>query len=233
MIQLTIDSQPIEVQEGRTILEACREHGIDIPTLCYHPALEPYGACRLCMVEISQPPRPARLVASCTYPCEDGLQVLTASERVQRSRRMTAELLLAGAWNTPEILALAASLGVQEARFHLPVEDACILCALCVRACHEIVGVDAISFVRRGIQKKVSPPFQVASGVCIACGTCTLICPTGTIQLNTVSGRGVSLAVHGIQISGQPAYCQLCSDFSSNIQAQHELESLLPESPPR
>lgn len=233
MIQLTINSQLIEVQEGRTILDACRENGIEIPTLCYHPALEPYGACRLCMVEICQPPRPARLVASCTYPCEAGLQVQTQSDLVQRSRRMVAELLLAGARNTPEIQALAASLGVQEARFHLPLEDSCILCALCVRACHEIVGVDAISFVRRGIQKKVSPPFQVASGVCIACGTCTLICPTGAIHLNTVSGRGVSLAIHGMQISGQPAYCQICSDYSANIQTQPELESVLHESSQR
>src|SRR5512139_1308034 len=101
MINMTINNQPVEITEGRTILEACREFGFHIPTLCYHPALKPYGGCRLCMVEVSQPPRPGRLVAACTYPCEAGLHVRTDSEQIRRSRRITAELLLAGAWNSP------------------------------------------------------------------------------------------------------------------------------------
>ncbi len=73
MVHLTIDEKPIEVSEGRSLLEACRENGIHIPTLCYHPALEPYGACRLCVVEASLGGRKPRLVASCVYPCEEGL----------------------------------------------------------------------------------------------------------------------------------------------------------------
>ena len=101
MIHLTIDDKPIEVPEGRTLLEACREHGFHIPTLCYHPALEPYGGCRLCVVEISQSGRRPRLVASCVYPCEEGTVVKTNSELVVRSRRMTAELILAGSYQYP------------------------------------------------------------------------------------------------------------------------------------
>lgn len=188
MIHLTIDDRAIEVQEGRTLLEACREHGIPIPTLCYHPALEPYGACRLCMVEISSGGRKPRLVASCVYPCEEGAQVQTRSETVLRSRRMTAELILAGSYNTPEMLALGEELGVHEIRFRLEEENACVLCGLCVRACSEIVGVSAISVIQRGIAKKVSTPFEVTSSRCIGCGTCVLICPTGAFKFDNVTG---------------------------------------------
>ena len=219
MIRLTINNQAVEAQEGRTLLEACREYGFKIPTLCYHPALEPYGACRLCMVEISKPPRPARLVASCTYPCEEGLEVLTDSFAVKRSRRMTAELLLASAWNSMEIKALANELGVVEVRYQLPQEDRCVLCGLCVRACQEIVGVNAISFIRRGIQKHVSPPFRVSSTVCIGCGTCTLICPTQAIRLQDVTGMGSAQLMHQLVSEAQSHYCQVCSttDLSAQI----------------
>ena len=199
MIHLTIDDKPIEVHEGRTILEACREYGIHIPTLCYHPALEPYGACRLCMVEVSQGGRKPRLVASCVYPCEEGAVVKTDTPTVQQSRRVTAELLLAGSSNSPEIVALADELGVKEVRYQLPEEDTCVLCGLCVRACKEIVGVSAISVIQRGIAKKVATPFQVTSSRCIGCGTCVLICPTGAFQFSKVSG---------IQHEPRPAYRQ-------------------------
>ena len=188
MTHLTIDGKPIEMRQDRTLLEACREHSIHIPTLCYHPALEPYGACRLCMVEIFQPSRPSRLVASCVYPCEEGLVVKTNSDPVQRSRRITAELLLANAYNSPEIQALAEELGVKKVRYRLPEGDDCVLCGLCVRACNEIVGVSAISLTQRGMSKKVSTPFEISSSVCIGCGTCVLICPTGRLCLSDVTG---------------------------------------------
>lgn len=188
MITLTIDDQLIQVPEGRTLLDACREHGIAIPTLCYHPALEPYGGCRLCMVELEIPGRPPRLVAACVYPCEQGLVVHTHSALAQKSRRMSAELLLAGAGNVPEIQALAAELGVEKVRFRLAEEQACVLCGLCVRACKEIVGVAAISLIERGMARKVSAPFQLASSRCIGCGTCVLICPTGAFRFEEVAG---------------------------------------------
>jgi bidirectional [NiFe] hydrogenase diaphorase subunit len=188
MIHLTIDDKPIEVYEGRTILEACREYSIHIPTLCYHPALEPYGGCRLCVVEVSQHGRKPRMVASCVYPCEEGAVVKTDTSTVQQSRRVTAELLLAGSSNSPEIVSLANELGVKEVRYQLPEEDACVLCGLCVRACNEIVGVSAISVIQRGIAKKVATPFQVTSSRCIGCGTCVLICPTGAFNFENVAG---------------------------------------------
>jgi len=188
MISLTINDRPVQVAEGRTILEACRENDVPIPTLCYHPALEPYGGCRLCMVEVSTFQRASRLVAACVYPCEEGLVICTDTELVKKSRRMTAELLLAGAQGSPEIQALAAELGVESVRFTLPEENTCVLCGLCVRACKEIVGVSAISLIERGMAKKVSAPFQVASSRCIGCGTCVLICPTGAFKFEEVAG---------------------------------------------
>ncbi|MGD2048128.1 MAG: 2Fe-2S iron-sulfur cluster-binding protein [Chloroflexota bacterium] len=209
MIHLTIDGKEISTIEGRTLLEACRENGIDVPTLCYHPALEPYGACRLCVVEILEDRRPSRLVASCTYPCQEGIRVMTHSAAVKKNRRLTAELLLAGAYRTPEIVALAAELGVKEPRYKLPESDSCVLCGLCVRACHEIVGISAISMVNRGISKQVSTPFSRTSANCIACGTCVLICPTGRLSLSDVSG--LHIPQHRIP-DYLPFYCQLCDD---------------------
>lgn len=187
-MRMTIDGKSIEVAEDRTILEACREHGFYVPTLCYHPALEPYGGCRLCVVEAAQPGCQMRLVAACVYPCEEGIEVSIHSERVMRSRRMTTELLLAGAYNSPEVMALAEEFGLKEIRYKLPEENACILCGRCVRACEEIVGVSAISVIHRGIAKQVSTPFEIASSRCIECGTCVLICPTGAIKMSDVTG---------------------------------------------
>ncbi len=209
MIHLTIDEKPITVVEGRSLLEACREHGFPIPTLCYHPALEPYGACRLCVVEVSYPPRPPRLVAACVYPCEEGAVVKTDSEPVQRGRRIAAELLLGGAYQTPEILALAHELGVKQARFKMPEENPCVLCGLCVRACREIVGVSAIGMSYRGVTKQVSPPLQVLFSRCIGCGTCVLICPTSALKLSDVTGLR---SVHPLDSDYRRVYCQLCSD---------------------
>src|SRR4030042_3038983 len=119
---LTIDGQKVEAMGGSSILEAARENGIEIPTLCYHEALEPYGSCRLCVVELETPRGPA-LVASCVYPAEDGAVVKTNSEMVQASRRMTAELLLAAAPHAKAIKELAARMGVQEPRVSLSDND--------------------------------------------------------------------------------------------------------------
>ncbi len=224
MIHLTINDLPVETEEGWTILEVCRDLDINIPTLCYHPALEPYGACRLCMVEVSLLPRPPRLVASCVTPCEEGMIVQTDSARVQRSRRMTAELLLAEGYNNPEMLALANELGVRQVRFKLPDQNPCVLCGLCVRACHEIVGVNAISLIKRGIDKKVSPPFKIASAACIGCGTCVLICPTGVLALDDVSGYRNA---HGAMIGYEQVYCRVCADMPVETAQPEDFLALL------
>lgn len=207
MITLTIDGQQVQAMEGSTILEAAREHGIEIPTLCYHEALEPYGSCRLCVVELATPRGP-RLVASCVHPAEEGAVVKTNSEMVQRSRRMTAELLLAAAPHAKVIQELAAEMGVSEPRVSLG-DSNCILCGLCVRACREIVGANAISLVNRGFTKEVSPPFEIGSNACVGCTTCVFICPTGAIRLEDVLANR---SVHGWDSDFDSTPCRLCGD---------------------
>jgi NADH dehydrogenase/NADH:ubiquinone oxidoreductase subunit G len=206
MIRLSIDGLEIKTEPDRTVLEAAREHGIYIPTLCYHEALKPFAACRLCVVEVNSGGG-WRLVASCAYPCSDGLEVRTDTEAVLQSRRITVELLMASARNVPVIRQLAEELGVAEPRFTMD-EDNCILCGLCVRACKEIVSVAAISVINRGIDKKVSPPFQIASNDCIECGTCVLVCPTGAITLADITGQ--TRTVHPAASEFEAVECRIC-----------------------
>ena len=181
MLRLTIDDQPVETPKGYTLLQAAREHGIAIPTLCYLETLPPYAACRLCLVELTSP-RGSKLVASCAYPCEDGLIVRTHSDMVLDARRTVIELLMSTAGHLPMVQALAQEYGVKSPYVTLEPND-CILCGLCVRACREIVGVGAISLVNRGMARAVSTPFQISSADCIECATCALVCPTGTIRV--------------------------------------------------
>jgi heterodisulfide reductase subunit A len=185
MITLTIDNKKVEVEEGSTILEAAQKLGIKIPTLCHHKSLLPYGACRLCLVEIKKS-WGSSIQASCTYPAEEGMVVLTDSERVLKTRRIMIELLLARCPDSPRIIEMAKEMGVEETRFPKRNED-CILCGLCTRVCEERMGVGAVSFVNRGSERKISVPYDKLSPICIACGACTVVCPTNDVDLSKVT----------------------------------------------
>ncbi|HOD50478.1 MAG TPA: 2Fe-2S iron-sulfur cluster-binding protein [Candidatus Hydrogenedentes bacterium] len=175
MIRLTINGLEVSVEEGMTVLEAAEFLGFPIPTLCQMEGLSPYGACRVCMVEIGEGPR-AKLVSSCSYPVEEGLIVRTASTRVLRARRMVIELLLASCPQSKVIQDLAAAHGVNRQRFRQEHED-CILCGLCVRMCEEQMMAKAIGFRYRGDQRSIGTPFNMRSEQCRLCGACMYVCP--------------------------------------------------------
>jgi len=175
MIALTINGLQTSVEEGSTLLDAARFIGFPIPTLCHMDGLSPYGACRLCVVEIGEEPT-SKLVSSCTYPAEGGLKVRTASGRVVRARRMVLELLLASCPQSRTIQDLAAAHGVNRQRFRQEYEN-CILCGRCVRMCEEQMMAKAIGFRRRGEKRDIGTPFDVRSDVCRLCGGCMYVCP--------------------------------------------------------
>ncbi len=180
MIEFTIDGQRAEAEKGTILLEAARERGIDIPALCYHPAVEAYASCRLCLVEVTDQRGRTRVVTSCTYPIREEITVETNTERIRRLRRLVLELLVAEAPGSEEVRRLAAEYGVPEGR--LPSKDEgekCILCGLCERVCRETVGVAGISFAHRGAERKVTTPFDEPPDVCLGCGACVYVCPTG------------------------------------------------------
>jgi bidirectional [NiFe] hydrogenase diaphorase subunit len=184
MVTLTINGRRVSAKEGQTILKVAEENNIYIPNLCQNEAVKPYGACRLCLVEITRRGR-QRLVTSCLYEVEEGLEVNTNSERVVANRRMLMELLLARCPNNKEINDLARKLGVEKTEFQKDDEQ-CMLCALCVRVCQEVVGVSALSLVNRGVDRQMATPFYEPSTVCIGCGSCAYICPVDAIDFKDV-----------------------------------------------
>lgn len=175
MITLTMNGLPLTVEEGTTLLEAARFLGFPIPTLCHLDGLTPYGACRLCVVEIGRGEK-AKLVTACTYPAEEGLTVRTASSRVVRARKMILELLLATCPQSKIIQDLASAYEVRRQRFRQEHED-CILCGLCVRICEEQMMAKAIGFRGRGERRSVGTPFDARSEQCRLCGACMYVCP--------------------------------------------------------
>jgi len=176
MITLKINDLEVQVEKGTTLLEAARFLGFPIPTLCYMEGLSPYGACRLCVVEIKQGNSAPRLVTSCTYPAEEGLMVRTASSRVVRARKMILELMLASCPQSKVIQDLASEHNIRQQRFKQEHED-CILCGLCVRMCKEQMMANAIGFQGRGKDRKIGTPFGVPADVCRLCGGCMYVCP--------------------------------------------------------
>jgi bidirectional [NiFe] hydrogenase diaphorase subunit len=179
-ILLQIDGKQVKASEGMTILEAAQNAGIVIPTLCHHEKLEPYGACRICTVEVEVGGR-TRLVVSCVYLVEENLVVRTRSEKIDRIRKTILELLLAHAPDSPKLLDLAQEYGADKERFEKETSF-CIHCGLCVRYCAEVKKKNAVGFVDRGIRKEISFIPEIASKECWDCKECFPLCPTSALQ---------------------------------------------------
>ncbi len=195
MINLEMDGKRVEAREKATILEAAREAGIEIPTLCHHDKLAPYGACRICSVEITKGGR-TRIVAACGYPVEEGLVVKTRSPRLNRLRKLIIEMVapMAKVGESPvgDLRKLAHEYGANLNRFvsWVKVEPTrCILCGLCVRYCEEVAGADALGFIGRGIEREVVSSPEVSNEVCQLCQECFDICPTGKLRSENLPNR--------------------------------------------
>jgi len=204
-VTLTINDRIVNCSSGMSILQAARQEGIKIPTLCDHPALEPIGACRLCLVE----EKSGRLMAACVTPVAQGLVLRTDSERVLKHRRNIVRLLMAehpesclvcNKGNRCKLRSIAAELGIGETNLYpMPhprtLEEAnpflvrdlskCVLCGKCIRADHELVVVGAIDYNHRGFLSRPDTAHEkpLEQSTCTFCGTCVSLCPTGALSV--------------------------------------------------
>ena len=179
-ILLQIDGKDVAAQEGMTILEAAQSVGVSIPTLCLHEKLDPYGACRICSVEVESRGRTS-VVAACLYPVEQDLVVTTRSEKLDRIRKSLLEMMMAHAPDSSQLTELAEEYGADKDRFEKEASF-CIHCGLCVRYCAEVKKANALGFINRGAKKEISFIPEVASKVCWDCKECFELCPTSALQ---------------------------------------------------
>lgn len=225
---ITINGKQCEVLDEKTVLEIAQREGIYIPTLCHHPALEPYGACRLCLVEVKAGGRPG-LTASCALPVSKGLEIETDSPRVQHVRGIVMKLIMAACPDVPAVLELAQKLGVTDTPYEkAEVPNSCVLCGICVRICSK-VGSSAIGFAFRGSDRRVCGPFDKTPDVCLGCRACENVCPMGLITFTEKDGvlvgepfkSNVIMATcsHcGKPFAGQPLISKLKSEFGVDLE---------------
>ena len=179
-VRLRIDGKEVKARERMTLLQAATSVGIQIPTLCYHEKLRPHGGCRLCLVEVEIRDRP-RLVVSCVYLVEQDLIVRTRSEKIDKTRKVILELLLARAPDSVALLDLAKEYGADKDRFRKQASF-CVHCGLCVRYCVEVKNKNAVGFVGRGATREISFIPEIASKECWDCKECFPLCPTSALQ---------------------------------------------------
>lgn len=202
---LTIDGKQVSAEEGASVLQVCRDNGIPIPTLCHLEGIYDVGACRLCLVEMKGTPK---LLPACTTKVSEGMELTTNSERLNKYRRMTLELLFAErnhvcavcvANGHCELQSLAYGLGMEHVRYDYIFprwevdnthrlfgmdHNRCILCTRCVRSCWHIEGAGTKNVAGRGAKSKIITDLNQSWGdseSCTECGKCVMSCPTGAL----------------------------------------------------
>jgi bidirectional [NiFe] hydrogenase diaphorase subunit len=214
MVNININGRQLKAQDGQTVLEAARAHNIQIPTLCENEATAPYGACRLCLVEIKTAKGRERLVTSCLYNVEEGLTVQTNTDKIRKLRKNILELLLARCPDSDVIQKLSKEYGIEKTRFAEQADNKkCILCANCSRTCEEVVGVSAISLAKRGVERELTTPFgENFSDACIGCGSCSFSCPTGAITVEEKKGKRFIKFPHQT-VEFKLKKCSVCGNY--------------------
>ncbi len=221
-VKLKLNDQVIEALEGKSLLEVAEENGVYIPHLCSDPRLEPYGACRLCLVEVKGE---RKLQPACATPAKEGMEVITESVTLYEIRRTLIDLLLSThpedcltceACGNCTLQDLAYQYGVRKTSFagekpDFPLEDhnplvyrdreKCVLCGRCVRICSEVQGVNAYTFANRGFKTIVATAFDEPLSLdnCEFCGQCISTCPTGAILSRIEIGKARSWEVREVQ----------------------------------
>jgi len=182
MMTFFLDGKRVGALEGDTILQAAQRVGVEIPTLCYHPLLRPYGACKVCVVEVGERGE-GRTVASCVFRVKEGLVVWTDTERVREARRGAIEDLLRRASRIPALEGITRALGAKGPEGDVP-STGCVLCGLCVRFCEDVAKAGVYTFAGKGAERRVvTVQTEEPSALCIGCGGCAYLCPTGHIRL--------------------------------------------------
>ena len=176
-VSFTLNGSTVSVPKGTKVLDAAIEYGICIPHLCHMDGTEPFGACRLCLVEVIENGR-SRFTASCTLKVQEGMVVESQSEKVVKARRIVAEMLVAEAPNSRAIQDIAVKCGVKNVRFSWRNND-CVLCGRCIWVCREKLGIGAIGFAYRGFRRMVTTFVDEPMGnsACHDCRECGAICP--------------------------------------------------------
>jgi predicted molibdopterin-dependent oxidoreductase YjgC len=210
MVTLRIDGRKVTVRRLSTILDAVRKLDIQLPTLCHHPELSPFGGCRLCLVEVKGSPRP---VAACSAYARDGMVVVTSTPYLEKLRMMTLELILSDHPNDCMVCERSGDCTLQELAYFYGLRDnrfygekkppvkmdenpfieramgKCILCGQCVRVCDEVQGVHAFDFTHKGFHTTIGTPFERDLN-CEFCGQCVAVCPTGALTGKMWSRKG-------------------------------------------
>jgi bidirectional [NiFe] hydrogenase diaphorase subunit len=215
-VTVIINGKKYPADEGEVLLGVAVRNKIAVPHLCYEPSLDPYGACRLCMVEVVKHGK-REMITSCTLRAAEGLEVATDSPEVVKHRNILFELYLAEAPKSDVIKSMAARYGVTKTRFLKkldttdPLGNKCVLCGLCVRACNEIMGAGAIGFVNRGPYTVVNTPYFEPTKDCYGCGACVKVCPTRAVEMEDAGDERVMKSWSETKVP--LAKCSCCGNF--------------------
>ena len=218
-VELSIDGATVRAIKGTTVLDTALEYGICIPHLCHVSYLSDIGACRLCIVEHVVNGR-SKVTTSCTLNVQDGMVILTNTDRIRKLRHNLAELLVAQAPNSRAIQDIALRCGVTQVRYPFRNED-CVLCGRCVRVCAEVWKARAKGFVGRGKNRRVDYPFGIRPDFCKQCGSCIELCPMTITPCNgpmkpgeeRLCGQCESQLIIADQTPGSCVWCKLGEGF--------------------